>query len=197
MTLNITFNPQKRSRNKQSSLSQGDKVYLYGDKTYTGTLIHPIERTYPPKWTVQLNRGGYEAVNIKQITIVESSDNQHSLQEASHNYESDLEIPFSDAKDEPVKPISELEREIVTLKKEKALLEAENQLIARRYGELERKNEILKKDLDQAKQVIRRAKDISPVMRWSLKRVLRLAHNARANASKLPNPYSARISSIH
>ncbi|MEL6494031.1 MAG: hypothetical protein AAFQ41_02770 [Cyanobacteria bacterium J06623_7] len=37
---------------------------------------------------------------------------------------------------------------------------------------------MVRKDLDIAKQVIRRAKDISPLMRISLKRVLRLAHDA-------------------
>ena len=36
----------------------------------------------------------------------------------------------------------------------------------------------MKKDLEQAKQIIRRAKDISPIIRLSLKRVLRLAHQA-------------------
>ena len=33
-------------------------------------------------------------------------------------------------------------------------------------------------DLEQAKQTIRQAKDISPIIRLSLKRVLRLAHQA-------------------
>ncbi len=60
MLSNITSQPQKEPRERQSSLKSGDQVYLYGDNTYTGTLIHPVERTYPPRWTVQLDRGGYE-----------------------------------------------------------------------------------------------------------------------------------------
>lgn len=95
MTLNITSNFRSRSTDKQTSLFSGDKVYLYGDTTYTGTLIHAIERTSPPKWTVKLDRGGYEAVNIKHITVTESSQNE-SLSESvgdRHEYKSDLEIP--------------------------------------------------------------------------------------------------------
>ena len=57
-----------------------------------------------------------------------------------------------------------LQKEIAALKRENARLREEN--------------ENIQKDLDRAKQVIRRAKDISPVMRLSLKRVLRLAHHA-------------------
>lgn len=80
MTLSLTSNSGKQPRNKQSSLFPGDKVYLYGDTTYRGRLIHPVEHTYSPKWTVELDRGGYEAVNIKYITVVESRNNQYSAQ---------------------------------------------------------------------------------------------------------------------
>ena len=141
------------SKDKQTSLSSGDKVYLYGDLTYTGKLIHPIERTYPPRWTVQLDRGGYEAVNLNHISLIESKERDWIEPEAI--------IPFSD---EPDLATDKLTREIIALKRENARLKQENDLI--------------KKDLDIAKQVIRRAKDISPLMRISLKRVLRLAQDA-------------------
>ena len=169
---------QAKRKNKQSSLFQGDTVYLYGDRNYTGKLIHPVDITYPPKWTVQLDRGGYEAVNIKHISILESKNSGYSRKKANNYHEPDLEVPFSDSSDEPVKSVSELEKEIAALKHQKASLESENQAMRQRHRELEQENELLKKDLDIAKQVIRRAKDISPVMRLSLKRVLRLAHHA-------------------
>ena len=60
--------------------------------------------------------------------------------------------------------IERLKREIIALKTENARLQQENEMV--------------KKDLDIAKQVIRRAKDVTPLMRISLKRVLRLAHDA-------------------
>lgn len=40
---------QVKPDNKQFSLSPGDQVYLYGDRTYTGKLIRLLEHTHPPK----------------------------------------------------------------------------------------------------------------------------------------------------
>lgn len=179
-----------QTKKQQTLLSSGDRVYLYGDSTYTGKLIRSLERTSPLKWTVQLDRGGYEAVNIQHITVIESSQDRGLSESVGDRdeYQSSLEIPFSDtpktlSKPRPVlkteaKAPEKLEQKIRILENTIKQLEAENQLIDRRYRELERENEILKKDLDQAKQIIRRAKDASPVMRLSLKRVLRLAHHA-------------------
>ena len=62
----------KRLQSK-TALKTGQEVFLYGDRTYTGKLIHPVERTYPPKWTVQLDRGGFEAVNVKEIGVFQKS----------------------------------------------------------------------------------------------------------------------------
>lgn len=166
------------AKKQQTLLSSADRVYLYGDRTYTGTLIHPVEQTSLPRWTVQLDCGGYEAVNIQHIAVIKSSNNQHLIKNTSCYDKPDLERPFRDSNEKSVKSTAELEQEIASLKQEKALLEAENQLIDRRYRQLERENNLLKKDLEQAKQIIRRAKDISPIMRLSLKRVLRLAHDA-------------------
>lgn len=163
----ITWEKQPLSRN-QTILKADQKVYLYGDRQFRGTLIRPIERTYPhsriplrltaaqgrsPKWTVKLDRGGYEAVNLSDLSLIESP--QHNPVEPNP------EIPFSD---EPQATTSQLEREIIALK--------------RQVHQLKQENEIIKKDLEIAKQVIRRAKDISPIVRLSLKRVLRLAHDA-------------------
>ncbi len=142
-----------RQPQSQTTLQPEQKVYLYGDIQYTGTLIRPLERTYPPKWTVELDGGGYEAVNMTHISLIES--------QPSSRIEPNLEIPFSDS---PEATTSQLEKEIIALKKENALLKQENQQLT--------------EELTEAKQIIRRAKDISPVMRLSLQRVMRLAHQA-------------------
>ena len=166
MISNITLNSSK-----ETLLSQGDRVYLHGDTNYTGTLIRPVEGTYPPKWTIQLDRGGYEAVNIRDIKVFESIS-QEKFSELQSDFDRlDLHIPFSDA-------IEELDTSTLELEKEIAALKRENALLRQKQKELEQENELIKKDLEQAKQVIRRAKDISPLMRISLKRVLRLAHDA-------------------
>jgi hypothetical protein len=153
MLSNITSNSPKETSPRQAPYQEGDLVYLYGDTEYIGRLIRPIERTYPPKWTVQLDRGGYEAVNTTQISLIES--------EVSNQVQQNHPIPFSD---EPEVTNSQLQKEIIALRRENAKLRQEN--------------EIISKDLEQAKQILRRAKDISPLMRISLKRVLRLAHDA-------------------
>ena len=92
-------------------------------------------------------------VDIKHTSPIES--------QSSNTFDSDLDVPFDDA---PEPTYAQLQREIIALKRENAQLQQENELV--------------KKDLDQAKQIIRRAKDITPLMRISLKRVLRLAHDA-------------------
>jgi hypothetical protein len=153
MLSNITSNSPK----KTSPYQEGDLVYLYGDPEYTGRLIRPIERTYPPKWTVKLDRGGYEAVNTTQIFVIESA--------LPNQVEQNYPIPFSDEPEISTKQLeSQLQKEIIALRRENAKLRQENEMIS--------------KDLDQAKQIIRRAKDITPLMRISLQRVLRLAHQA-------------------
>ena len=149
MLSNITSNSKPQADREAFLHKAGDRVYLYGDLTYTGRLIRLIEHTYPAKWTVQLDRGGHEAVSLDRISPVESQREPESF------------IPFSD---EPNAEIEKLKQEIIALKTENTRLKQEN--------------EIVKKDLDIAKQVIRRARDISPLMRISLKRVLRLAHDA-------------------
>ena len=155
MLLNITSN-----FSKETLPTPGDVVYLYGDTDYTGTLIEPIERTSAAKWTVKLNRGGYEAVNVKDISLVESQP---------------LDLPS-----DTVEPdLAQLQQEIATLKRENALLKQEN--------------ELLKKDLECSKQIIRRAKDISPVMRISLKRVLRLAHDALMDVQRTVGGWILRM----
>ena len=40
---------------KEVNLTPGDRVSLYDDPTYTGTLIRPIEKTYPARWAVELD----------------------------------------------------------------------------------------------------------------------------------------------
>lgn len=152
MLSNITSNPQQETDRGQL-YREGDLVYLYGDRAYTGKLIRPIERTYPIRWTVRLDRGGYEAVDLNCVSIIKSDEEER--------VEPDSEISFSDESDSE---IEKLKKEIVALKTHNARLQQENEMV--------------RKDLDIAKQIIRRAKNITPLARISLKRVLRLAHDA-------------------
>lgn len=154
---NIETSLNQKLTNRQPAqqiLKQNQRVYLYDDNRYTGTLMRPVERTYHPRWTVELDRGGYDSAIVSQITPINP---QH--------IESNSDIPFNDEPEKDTKEIdSKLQEEIIALKTQIAQLKGEN--------------EILKKDLAQAKQIIRRAKDITPLMRISFKRVLRLAHDA-------------------
>ena len=156
------FHQQK----KQSSyiLKPNQKVYLYNDTSFSGTLIRPIERTYPPRWTVQLDDGGYESATVAEIT---PTNPQY--------IETDSPLPFND--DQTNTPHQEEEQAYSDKDNQIVQLEKEIELLKNQYQQLKNENETLKKDLEQAKQVIRRAKDISPLMRISLKRVLRLAHD--------------------
>lgn len=112
-------NPNRQPQS-QTILRSRQKVYLYGDTKFTGTLIRPIERTHPPRWTVQLDRGGYDSAMVSEITPI-----------APEPVEADPEIPFSDS--EPT--ISELEREVIALRKENAKLRQEK-------AKLKQENEI-------------------------------------------------------
>ncbi len=161
MLSNITSNSPQ-----DTTLKPGQTVYLYGDRRYAGKLIRQLERTYPQKGTVQLELGGYAAANVTEIFPLESSHPEHKNQK----------ILFSEEPE--IGKISQLEQKIKILENTIQQLETENQLIERRYHEVERENEILRQDLEQAKQTIRQAKDISPIIRLSLKRVLRLAQQA-------------------
>jgi len=167
MLSNITFNSQQGSGDRQSLLSQGDLVYLYGDRNYTGILIRPVERTYPQKWTVQLEQGGYEAVNVEHISSTESQASNHQL-----------DLPFGD---DPEASSAQLQREIAALKRQNFLLQEENRSI--------------KRDLDHAKQILRRAKDVSPIVRLSLKRILRLAHDACMDVQRSVGGWILRMGS--
>ncbi len=107
--------------------------------------------------------------------------------ESSHSESKEAEIPFNDElENNPIlsqkveregEKIFQLEQQIIILKNTIRQLKAENQIIQQQYQELERENQRLKEELKEAKNTIRRAKDISPLIRISLKRVLRLAHN--------------------
>jgi hypothetical protein len=46
----------ERQPQSQTTLQSSQRVYLYGDNQYTGTLIRPLERTYPLRWSVELDR---------------------------------------------------------------------------------------------------------------------------------------------
>ena len=177
MLSNITSNSEIYSGDRQSLLSSGDR-------NYTGIVIRPVERTYPhsrvplrltaaqgrsSKWTVQLDRGGYEAVNVKHIFLAESQPSTH--------LDLELDLPFGD---DPEPSSVQLQREIAALKRKNALLEEENKAV--------------KRDLDHAKQILRRAKDVSPVVRFSLKRILRLAHDACMDVQRTQPALQAKSS---
>ena len=156
---------ENHQQTEQSSyiLKPNQKVYLYGDTSFAGTLIRPLERTYPSRWTVELDRGGYDSATVSDITPINPQ-----------YIESNLAIPFDDGSEiSPHHERVQLEEDNEVSEKEREIL-----LLETKIAQLEQENEILKKDLEVAKQVIRRAKDISPLMRISLKRVLRLAKDA-------------------
>ncbi|MGL5833920.1 MAG: hypothetical protein ACRC1Z_11915 [Waterburya sp.] len=117
-SLNQTSLSRQASHQSSTNLQAGQKVYLHGDTQYTGTLIRPLERTYPQKWTVELDAGGYEAVNLERISLIKS--------QLSSAIETNLEIPFGD---EPQVTTSQLEKEIIALKRENTHLKQENQIV--------------------------------------------------------------------
>ena len=59
-----------------SQFCPGNRVCLYGDFTDTGVLIRPIEQTYPPKWTVELDNGSFEAVNVSDFCLITPNSEQ-------------------------------------------------------------------------------------------------------------------------
>ena len=179
--MNLHTNINQKSTNRQPAqhiLKSGQKVYLYGDTRFSGTLIRPIERTYPPRWTVQLDRGGYDSATVAEITPINP---QYIETKAAvlFNDSLDTTLPYKEQISVQEKRISELERE--------------NEILRTQLKQLQAEKEILEKDLAQAKQVIRRAKDISPLMRISLKRVLRLAKDACMNVQRTVGGWILRM----
>jgi|GEM_PF-3283754 len=169
---NISRQVSATKSNPQISAQPGDRVYLYGDRTYQGTLIHPLERTSPPRWTVELDNGTYDAVMVSDFVPM-NSPNQQRDRHISEN----LEIPFSD--DDPYLIISQREKEINSLQKELIALKKENQK--------------LQEEIEENKQTIRNAKNISPIVRLSLKRVLRLAAYACMDVQKTVGGWILRM----
>ena len=171
---NLSTNINQKPTNRQETqyiLKPNQKVYLYGDTYFSGTLIRPIERTYPPRWTVQLDRGGYESATVAEITPINPQ-----------YIETDLAISFDESNSINTPSQEQLQqdkdRQIARLKKEIEIVKSQYQQLEIKNQQLQDENKVLKKDLEIAKNVIRRAKDISPLVRISLKRVLRLAHDA-------------------
>ncbi|MGK7950278.1 MAG: hypothetical protein AB4368_16225, partial [Xenococcaceae cyanobacterium] len=89
----------------QVHLRTGVKVYLYNDPKYTGTLIHPVERTYPPRWTVELDNGSYEAVTVSDFSPVTTISEQISSEKLPSEERTEIKI-------------RQLEEEILALKQE-------------------------------------------------------------------------------
>ncbi|ELS04844.1 hypothetical protein Xen7305DRAFT_00045800 [Xenococcus sp. PCC 7305] len=161
----------------QQILRSGQKVYLYGDTRFAGTLIHPVERTHPPRWTVELERGGYDSATIQDITPL----NPIFL-------EPDANIPFSD---EP--EITAVNNQQITFNSQ---LEAENNKLREQIQKLEQENKQLNKELSKTKDIIRRAKDISPLKRISLRRVSRLAHDACMDVQKVAGGWMLKMGKL-
>lgn len=177
--IDISLNQTTANRQlSQQNLRSGQKVYLYNDPKYTGTLMRPVERTYPPKWTVELDRGGYEAANLENIYPLESPHSESQEKEILKADRSENISSPSPTLGKEAEKVSQLEQQIEILQNTIRQLEEENKIIRQQYRELERENQRLKEELTEAKKIIRRAKDISPLMRISRKRVMRLAHNA-------------------
>ena len=182
--MNSSTNINQNSTNRQPSqyiLKPNQKVYLYGDTSFSGTLIRPIERTYPPRWTVELDRGGYDSAIVASITPI----NPQYIQ-------ADLGIPFSNS--DETNTFHHEERQIHSEKDNRiAQLEKEIEQIKTQNQQLKNENEILTKDLEITKNIIRRAKDITPLIRISLKRVLRLAKDACMNVERTVGGWILRM----
>jgi hypothetical protein len=130
----------------------GDRISLHGDPKWMGTLINQIANSYPARWTVRFDSGQYEAICETSLSLIsQTEDLPFSEDDFSSNSNSDP-------------PTRELKRKLAE--------------IEQRNFELERQNTELQEQLKQANQKIRRAKDISPAIRPSLQRVMRLAHQA-------------------
>ena len=132
-------------------LKPNQKVYLYGDTSFVGTLIRPLERTYPPTlarsfadetsagslgWTVQLDRGGYDSATVSEITPINPQD-----------IKTETAIPFDDSS-ETVSPHHEqvqLEEDNEVLDKEQEILILKTQL-----KQLQQENEILNTGVEYA-----------------------------------------------
>lgn len=147
--INIESSVAQIQSKRQVSFRSGDRVCLNGDLKYTGTLIRPLEKTNPARWTVEFDDGYYEAVIVDQFSLITPVHEENSEDESIKSKTLDKEKYETE--------IEQLKQELIVLK---------------------RKNEELKEELKKAQQIIRQAKDISPVVRPSLKRVLRLAHKA-------------------
>ena len=164
----ISKQTKNHQQKKQSSyiLKPNQKVYLYNDTSFSGTLIRPLERTHPPRWTVQLDYGSYESATVAEITPINPQ-----------YIETNSAIPFND--ESQTNTLHHEEEQVNSEKDNRiAQLEKEIELLKAQYQQTKNENEVLKKDLEISKNIIRRAKDITPLIRISLKRVLRLAHDA-------------------
>lgn len=146
--INIKSSLTQIQSERQVSFSSGDRICVNGDKRYTGTLIRPIEKTNPTRWTVEFDDGYYETVIVDQLCLI---------------------TPIGEENTEDKSNLTAFEKEIY---------ETEIKLLKQEIIALKQKNQELKEELKKAQQIIRHAKDISPVVRPSLKRVVRLAHNA-------------------
>ncbi len=165
--------------NQNPHLQTGERVYLYNDPEYTGTLLGSIEKTHPPRWTVRLDDGRYQAVIDRYITpiidedTIPFSDSPEYIQEAKVKSNA-----FSHPKAAESKPTDSNPPSTNPLETENQRLKDENLKLRQELDKLRRQNEILSEELEQIQDVLRQAKDTSPVLRPSIQRIMRMAASA-------------------
>jgi hypothetical protein len=130
----------------------GDRISLHGDPKWTGTLVNQIANSYPARWTVRFDSGQYEAICETSLSLISQAEDILFSEDNFHS------------KSDSSSQTREFQRKLAE--------------IEQRNFELERQNAELQEQLKEANQRIRRAKDISPAVRPSLQRVMRLAHQA-------------------
>ena len=134
----------------QYILKSNQKVYLYEDTSFSGTLIRPVERTYPPRWTVQLDRGSYESATVNEITPINP---QYIETENSIPFEEfeQTDTPSNDksAQQTENNRIAQLEKEIEILKTQYQIPNSEVQTFRRNVSS-KNENEILNTGVEYA-----------------------------------------------
>ena len=145
----LNQNPFNRQQ-KQYILKPNQKVYLYEDTSFSGTLIRPLERTYPPRWTVQLDRGSYESATVNEITPINP---QYIETENSIPFEEfeQTDTPSNDksAQQTENNRIAQLEKEIEILKTQYQIPNSEVQTFRRNVSS-KNENEILNTGVEYA-----------------------------------------------
>ena len=126
---NIQPSLNQKPTNRQAAqyiLKPNQKVYLYGDTSFSGTLIRPIERTYPPRWTVELDRGGHDSATVDSITPLNP---QYIEPDSAIPFDEDnsIDTPSQEQLQEKDRQIAQLGKKLEIVKSQYQQIETKNQ----------------------------------------------------------------------